>query len=289
MTRRLLTTATCAALIALLAAAAATAATPRSFYGVSSQTALKDREYRRMGEGRVGTLRSMLNWRAIDPTKADDDYQWGNFDNTVAAAARGKIEILPFVYGTPNWVARGIDGRHCGNCEQFAPRRGPARAAFASFVGAAVDRYGRGGEFWAEHPRLPREPITAWQIWNEQNSKTFYRPGPTVKGYAKLLDDAAAAIRSRDRRADVVLGGMAELAGSRKATTASSYLAGLYRRKGARKDFDGVAVHPYGAKVGVGQAAGGADQRRQSVGRRFQRRPVGDRDRLGLGAGLRSA
>ena len=78
-----------------------------------------------------------------------------------------------------------------------------------------------------------------------------------MKGYAKLLDEAAAAIRSRDRGADVVLGGMAELAGSRKATTASLHTSrGLYRRRGARKpDFDGVAVHPYGAKVASVKAA----------------------------------
>jgi hypothetical protein len=144
-------------------------------------------------------------------------------------------------------VARDVDGRKCGSdCGLFAPRRAPALAAWQEFVGAAVDRYGRGGEFWSEHPNLPERPITAWQIWNEQNSKSFYRPGPNPKGYAKLLDSAAKAIGSRDRRADVVLGGMAELAGSRRAVAGSKFLGQIYDRRGAQRDFDGIAPHPYG-------------------------------------------
>jgi hypothetical protein len=238
-----------AAAIALCAAASAAAA-PRSFYGVASQTPLSAKEYERMGEGRVGTLRSMLSWRSIDPSKAPGDHQWGSFDDLVASAARNGLRVLPFVYGSPDWAARGLDRRRCGGrCELYAPRRAAARSAFAEFVGAAVDRYGRGGEFWAEHPNVPREPIRAWQIWNEQNSRTFYRPRPTVKGYAKLLDAAARAVHSRDRRADVVLGGMAELAGSDKAVAASRYLSELYGRRGTRRDFDGVAIHPYGGRL----------------------------------------
>ena len=136
-----------------------------------------------------------------------------------------------------------------GPCDAYAPRRRAALEAWTEFTGAAVDRYGPGGDFWSENPQLPRRPIRAWQIWNEQNSKTFYSPQPTVKGYAKLLDAAAGAIRSRDRKADVVLGGMAELAGSRKAIPGHEYLHDLYDRRGAKRDFDGVAIHPYGAKA----------------------------------------
>ena len=47
---------------------------------------------------------------------------------------------------------------------------------------------------------------------------------------------------------------MAELAGSRKAVPGPEFLHELYRRPGAKKDFDGVAPHPYGASIeGVGE------------------------------------
>ena len=201
-----------------------------------------------MKRGGVGTLRSVLLWSGANPSR-NGDYAWSGFDVVVADAARNGIRVLPFVYGTPRWVAHGLDNRRCGACDAYAPRHRAALAAWKEFIGAAVDRYGPGGEFWAEHPQLPRTPIRAWQIWNEQNSKSFYAPKPTVKGYAKLLHAAAGAIRTHDRKADVVLGGMAELAGSRKAIAGHVYLDDLYDRRGAKRDFDGVALHPYGAKA----------------------------------------
>jgi hypothetical protein len=237
-----------AALVAMTLLAEKASAKPDPFYGVVSQTFLSSKEVGKMKKGGVGTLRSVLLWSGANPSR-NGDYAWSGFDVLVADAARNGIRVLPFIYGTPQWVARGLDRRKCGACDAYAPRRRAALEAWTEFTGAAVDRYGPGGEFWSEHPQLPRVPIRTWQIWNEQNSKTFYAPQPTVKGYAKLLDAAAGAIRSRDRKADIVLGGMAELAGSRKAIPGHKYLHDLYDRRGAKRDFDGTAIHPYGAKA----------------------------------------
>jgi hypothetical protein len=234
------------ATIAAVVTPSAASAKPDPFYGVSSQTPLTSHEVAKMKKAGIGTLRAILLWSGANPSR-HGDYAWFGFDTTVADAARDGIEVLPFIYGTPRWVARGLDHRHCGACDGYAPRHRAAIDAWKAFAGAAVERYGPGGAFWSEHPQLPRMPIRAWQIWNEQNSKSFYAPKPTVKGYAKLLGAAASAIRAHDRKADVVLGGMAELAGSSKAIPGHEYLHDLYDRRGAKRDFDGVAVHPYGA------------------------------------------
>ena len=241
-----------AALTTLTAGAATGAAkAPASFYGVVPQTTLGSSDLERMGNGKVGTLRSWVNWAAIDSEPGTADNNWVSFDPIVLEAARNDVEVLPFIFGTPQWVAKELDNSNCGGakCSITAPKSGAALDAWESFVGEAVDRYGPNGEFWAEHPKVPETPILAWQIWNEQNSKSFYAPKPSPKGYAKLLAAAARAITSRDAGADVVLGGMAELAGSRKAIPGSKYLADLYRVKGAKKSFDAVAPHPYGASV----------------------------------------
>jgi hypothetical protein len=238
-----------AALVVSATCVAQASAKPHSFYGVSSQTPLSANEIAKMGKGGIGTLRIVIDWNSVDPTSAPGDYQWGSVDALVTAAAANRVEVLPFLFGTPSWVAKGLDNRKCNPCSAYAPRHKAALRAWRDFVAAAVARYGRGGEFWAAHPELPYKPFGAWQIWNEQNSKTFYAPRPTVKGYAKLLEAAAKAIQKNDRKADVVLGGMAELSGSRKAVAGPKYLRQLYRRRGAQRDFDGVAVHPYGSKV----------------------------------------
>ena len=123
-----------------------------------------------------------------------------------------------------------------------APRQ--ALAAWRSFLSAAVRRYGPGGTFWAEHPNLPKVPIRDWQIWNEQNADPFFRPRARPRDYARILRAADRAIHGRDRKADVILGGMAELAGSRKAIPGPRYLAQLYGIKGIERSFDSAAVHP---------------------------------------------
>ncbi|MGH2986858.1 MAG: glycosyl hydrolase [Solirubrobacterales bacterium] len=238
------------ALLAIAAGSSASAAVPRSFYGVSSQTPLTTPDFDRMGQGNVGTLRIILDWSGVVPSSAADDYNWAAIDALVADAARNGISVLPFMYGTPQWVARDLDGRNCtAKCGLFAPSSRGGIDAWAAFLRDAVARYGPNGAFWSANPGLPQVPITAWQIWNEQNSKSFYRPRPSAKKYVKLLKASNAAIKGFDPSADVILGGMAELAGSRKATPGARYLQQLYKRKGAKKHFDGVAVHPYGAKL----------------------------------------
>ncbi|MGC1164658.1 MAG: glycosyl hydrolase, partial [Solirubrobacterales bacterium] len=132
------------------------------------------------------------------------------------------------------------------------PARGRAARGWASFVGAAVARYGPRGSFWAENPSLPRRPVHTWQVWNEQNFKYFVvRPNPAE--YARLLRRSARAIRGADRRARIVLGGLfARPAEARlrlrppRAYFAAEFLAEMYRRSpGIGSKFDGIALHPY--------------------------------------------
>ncbi len=242
-----------AAIAIALTASAAQGAVPRSFWGIGSQTYLDEAagDFALMGQGKVGTLRQAIFWSNLDPTPNPGDTNWSSVDAIVGAAARNGVEILPFFYGTPAWVAQGLDGRNCKpeKCGIFAPKRKAALAAWATFLGEAVDRYGPNGTFWAENPTIPKLPFRAYQIWNEMNSSTFYAPKAKPKDYAKLLNASADAIRFRDPSAQIVLGGMAQLAGSKKAVEASEYLEDFYNVAGVEDDFDGVAIHPYGASV----------------------------------------
>jgi hypothetical protein len=92
-------------------------------------------------------------------------------------------------------------------------------------------------------------PIHIWQIWNEQNSSTFYQPKPDPAGYAALLSSAADAIRKRDPSAEVMLGGMFQTNGEHGSVLADDFLHELYGIDGAKEDFDAVASHPYAHRV----------------------------------------
>ena len=225
---------------------------PGSFYAVSPQTILGPADFARMGQGKVGTLRIPIFWSEVDQVSPTGDFDFAATDAVVGGAAANGVQVLPFLYGTPPWVAQELDGRTCDpeKCIPMAPKKAAALDAWRAFVAAAVGRYGQNGSFWTDNPGIPKLPIEAWQIWNEQNSKVFFAPKAKPKLYAKLLEAAAGEIGAQDASADVVLGGMPELAGSRKATPGSKYLGKLYDVKGAEKNFDGVGIHPYGARLG---------------------------------------
>lgn len=228
------------------------AAAPGSFFGVAPQAQLSGEDFQRMAQGNVGSVRIFLPWGLIDPTGAEGDYAFGDYDLTILGAAKEGIDVLPFIYGSPVWVAQELDGEKCDtDCDTYAPRSPEALQAWGDFVAAAVDRYGPRGTLWAEHPEIPARPIRNWQIWNEQNSPTFYQPKPDVEGYAKLLDTASEEIRSRDPGAQVVLGGMfgTPFDGEPPAANAWDYLRRLYEIEGPDGSFDGIAAHPYAAHL----------------------------------------
>jgi hypothetical protein len=234
------------------AATSSAAKAPASFFGVASQTPLTTPDFQRMGTGNVGAVRIIVNWSVIDPTSAPGDNNWSTVDPIVLDAANNGIDVLPFLFGTPAWVAKGLDHQKCkgSKCVIYAPKKAAGLAAWQTFVGEFVDRYGENGTFWTEHPEVPKNPIDVVQVWNEQNSRSFYRPKPSPKAYAKLLSKTADAIQPRDPNIEIVLGGMAELAGSHKAIIGSKYLQDLYKVKGVKDDFDAVAPHPYGGTLG---------------------------------------
>ncbi len=224
---------------------------PKSFFGVVPQQSLTDQDFERMGQAEVGTLRFEIFWAGVDKTAAEGDLDWSAPDAIVARAARNGIKPLPFIYSTPRWVAE-LDGHSCGDtCSPFAPSGKAALTAWSSFLRAAAARYGPSGSFWSEHPEVPKLPIRVWQLWNEQNSPSFYKPKPKVKSYAKLLGAGHDAISSVDHRAEVVLGGMfgTPRQGRKPAVSAWKYLGQLYDVKGAKRNFEGVAPHPYAPKL----------------------------------------
>ena len=223
-------------------------ALPRGFFGIVPQTELRPADYGRMRAGGVETIRVPVSWSAIQASPRDD-YNWGGLDGIVASAAKQRIEVLPFLYSTPRWISHDwrrlpVDG-------------GRARRAWSEFVGAAVERYGRRGTFWAEHgpgakEPLPRVPIRNWQIWNEENFFYFARPASPTR-YARLLALSHRAIHRADPRADVVVGGLFGQPRGRapQAISAVEFLDRLYRVHGVKANFDAVALHPYAANVGA--------------------------------------
>ncbi|MGH2952118.1 MAG: hypothetical protein ACRDKX_08745 [Solirubrobacterales bacterium] len=262
---------------ALALPAPAAAAPPPGFYGVVTQDggAPEEGDLGTIRAGGAGSIRLLAHWAAIEAQEGA--YDWSSLDAAVRSAVGAGLKPMLFLWGTPAWAVNR-DGYACAvNCNVFAPASRETREAFARFAAAAVGRYGPGGDFWEapeiacplpvpilcpDGPEPPCRcdqpaPLRVWQVWNEENSRTYYAPVVNVAGYADLLKRASRAIRSADPGAEVVLGGMwgpnspgADSDGRRVATPVSLFLKRLYRVKGIKKAFDSIALHPYAANLG---------------------------------------
>jgi hypothetical protein len=238
--------------LSLGAAAPAGAVPPRpfaEFYGVSPATDLSAAEADRIGAAGAGTLRVPLYWPSIEPEppaadpgplpplpgQVTESKRWGQLDKQVEHAARAGLRVLPFVYGTPSWVAS----------DPFRPPldSDEARSAWRDLLDDAVRRYGPDGEFWADNPGVPKTPITAWQISNEPNSQTFWSPAPSPPEYADLVQISSEAIRAADPGAAIVLAGM--FGTPQSGIHAWDFLEALYAVPGTAAAFDAYALHPY--------------------------------------------
>jgi hypothetical protein len=233
-------------LIAMILALLALAATPMAspgylppgFIGVSPQNPGTAKDYKLMGEADVGSVRLPLYWAGVEPQNpAFSERQWDGFDREVRLAAEAEIEVFPFLTASPKWVAPlGID---------LPVTTARQRRAWASFVRAAVDRYGPGGSFWREEDELPYFPVRRWEIWNEENLVTF-ATGPEPRRFARLIRIAGGVIHRQASGSQVILGGLFGRPLQVPPNIASGdFLSRFYRAGNVKKYFDGVGLHPY--------------------------------------------
>ena len=222
-----------ASLIVLLVPAATSGRVPPGFFGVVPQGPLAARDFERM-RGLDLTVRMPIYWFEVEPEPGR--YDFSAPDQIVAEAAVRGIRVMPFVYGSPPWVA----------ADQARPPldSASARRAWSAFLARLVERYGPGGDFW--EGREAKRPIRHWQIWNEPNFVVFWRPRPSPRGYARLLEISARAVRRLDPEAEIAAAAVAPVAGDLRPW---EFLRRLYRVPGVESAFDLAALHPYAVSV----------------------------------------
>jgi hypothetical protein len=231
----------------MLPAAKAAAATPPGFYGVTPVDLPTQADLNQMDKANVGTIRVLFNWGEVQPTPGGP-FDFSRLDAVVGGAAERGIRVLPFYFGTPAW-ARDCSGIPAGYCDRVDPTRTAVGAdAWAAFLKAVVNRYGPGGSFWQAtllppYTPPPYLPIAQHQIWNEENSSTFFRPRPDPAAYYRLLSVSSRAIRGADPNARIILGGL--FFSPPNGQRLPQFLSRLYRFAGVRDLFDDIAIHPY--------------------------------------------
>jgi hypothetical protein len=211
---------TCAVAAASLVLAAGTPAAPGLRIGVTDDAwlefgpgTLEERVASLRGLG-VQAVRVTLDWREIEAERGALD--WARDGELLDALREEGIMPVVAIWGTPAWANGGA-------AANVPPR---SAAAFAAFARAAAERFP-----W----------VRRWIVWNEPNQRRWLQPPSPVLYVTRLLNPAAAAIKSVIPRASIA-GGATAPRGSTGGTSPVDFIRGM-GRAGAR--LDAYAHHPH--------------------------------------------
>ncbi len=185
-------------------------------------------------------LRQPMPWQDVE-IHARGDFEdrrndpprsaWYKYDNILRLAQDQDMQLILRLDNPPKWSRHDGDARH----SQAPP---DDYADYAHFVAQVASRY--------------KGQIRHYQIWNEPNIYPEWGEQPvSPEDYARLLQQAATAIRAVDSEAVIVLAAMAATTTYDGDTRAGGnlndlvYLQRLYDA-GAAPYFDVVAVQGYG-------------------------------------------
>lgn len=160
-------------------------------------------------------LRMPMNWLVAEPERGAFD--WSRLDRVVEAARDRGLKVLGVLGTTPAWAS--------ASGSPTAPPDDPED--FGTFAEAAARHF--------------KGRVRNWEVWNEPNFRSFFTG--SAADYAELLEQAHDAVTSVQRRATIVLGGLARSLIGRSQAPAS-FLAEVYAAGGG-PHFDALGVHPY--------------------------------------------
>lgn len=162
----------------------------------------------------VAWTREEFIWDEIEKTPGKFD--WEKYDLAVSQLDRANLNILGIIDYSARWASADPESSE-------ADKYPPDLSAWKRYVEKLVSRYG--------------DKVHYWQIWNEPNIVTFFRPNPDSAKYFDILKVAFTAIKKIDSNASVVMAGTSGVD--------VGYLSILVDL-GAGEYFDIMAVHPYG-------------------------------------------
>ena len=226
-------------LCALVLASSAAAATSTFLYGVNSgaidtPSTIAVNQLTQLPAANVTLFRSNAYWNQTQPT-ADGPYNWSYDDARITAFSDAGLTWLPLDAYDISW------DESIPNDIFSAPVND---APYADFAGAFAARYGPGGTFWAANPQVPYHPVRSIELWNEENSATYWHPQDSTAParYYQLYMAAKAAIAAANPQVTAMFGGLADTYG----TYPISWLQQLQAQiPGALANISELGWHPY--------------------------------------------
>ena len=178
----------------------------------------------------VTSVRLPVPWMHIETQSGT--YDWSQMDTIVSAAQARGMSIVGTITGNPSWDGTVAIGQ-------------PDAQAYASFAAAVASRYS--------------SQISAFEIWNEENSQGFFSGSNSAAAYTAVLKAAYTAIKAVDPSATVVVGGLAAVATISGLEQSPQKFLNAILANGAAGYFDAIAYHPYNLGTQLSEGAGLAE------------------------------
>lgn len=176
-----------------------------------------DSDAKLMEDAYVHYAREEFEWNRVEPRQGF--YEWAKFDQTVAVAKARNIDVVGKLVYTADWASSAPAGTASADARYYPPAN---MADWVAYVTQTVTRY--------------KSSVTVWEVWNEPNHASFWKPGPDPALYAELLKVTYSTIKAIQPGSTVLLGGLAGFQ--------ESYMDGLIAA-GAKDSFDGLGLHTY--------------------------------------------
>lgn len=170
-----------------------------------------------MEEAYVRYAREEFEWNRVEPREGFFD--WPKFDQAVAVARARNIDIIGKLVYSADWASSAPSGTPSATARYFPPTD---YSDYVAYAVATVERY--------------KDDVKVWEIWNEPNIATYWKPSPDPTAYARLLKLTYAAIKEVQPDAIVLTGGLAGYS--------EQFMTGLVDA-GAMQSFDGFGLHTY--------------------------------------------
>ena len=178
---------------------------------------------RRIG---IGTFRTGFLWKDAEPEPGR--WNWSRFDRTVKALRDSGMELTATLAGTPDWASTDPLGR------RGLPRKAgrmPQLDRWQEYARRIAQRYAGNG--------------ISWELWNEPNLKSYWKPAPESHQYFQLQQAGYRGVKAGDPNATVLTAGFSPFRFVEPDATAELFLDDLYEYAGQEKVFDRIAYHPY--------------------------------------------
>jgi hypothetical protein len=171
----------------------------------------------------ITSVRLDANWDWVQ-YGGPQTFDWAQLDQAVKSICAAGMSVNLIIDGCPPWAAvAGTSGN--------ASPQPASPAQYATWAADVAARY------------LPRG-VGTFEIWNEPNNASFWRPKANPAAYTAYLVAAYAAIKSVDPTAFVISGGLAPEVTDGTNISPVDFLTAMYAN-GAKGSFDALGYHPY--------------------------------------------